>query len=172
MISLLRNFTVPILFASLAAHAEVPSFADGVYVLQGEGRALGHDLHFSLNDGDTISLPRGEFKIQSTDEGYLVAGCLSLYRGSLIRIRQMCGEKDGAVYCRVPSPDAQISSVEDLASAKEVAEVFLTPAEVSEFRIRVTDEASITGGPVESFNTVNRYVLNRDRGLKCVFPED
>lgn len=155
-----------------SAQAEVSPFADGVYVLQGEGRALGHDLPFDLQDGDTISLPRGEFRIQANDEGYLVSGCLSLYRGSTILIRQMCGEADKDVYCRIISPDVVVSSIEELASAKEVAEVFLSPSAENEFRIRVTDETGFTGGPVESFNKINRYVLSRDRELKCFFPED
>ncbi len=142
---------------------------DGTYVLEIGGKQFGMDHYFNLNSGDEIELPRGEFSIENNDEGFIVRGCLSIYRGSNIDIRQVCGENGGSIYCRTVPDWVEVSGPEELASAKEVIEIYLKPESDGVLKLKVTDDTGASGGPVDSFNRENKYVLAKDRALKCVF---
>lgn len=154
---------------SSVASAEV-NVGDGRYVLVQNGVQLGNDVAFDLaNGGDTIELPRGEFSILNNDEGYLVNGCLSLYRGAQISVRQMCGENEAgdAIYCRVLPPDIMVASIEELATTKNVVGVYLKPEGKGKLRIRVEDPQMLSGGLVNKFNAVNEYQLSQDGKSRC-----
>ncbi len=165
-----KSLALLLLAVSAAASAlDGESVADGTYVLEINKTLFGQDHYFDLKNGDEIELPRGEFTIMSNDEGYLVTGCVSAYRGAEVKIRQMCGEKDGSIYCRTVPDWVAVSGPEDLANAKEAVEVFLKPAGKNVLKLKVTDDSFVTGGSVDRFNTDNTYRLVKDRASKCVF---
>lgn len=166
--------SMTVLFLAVSATVSAldgASVADGTYVLEINKTLFGNDHYFDLNNGDEIELPRGEFTIMSNDEGYLVSGCVSAYRGAEVKIRQMCGERDGSIYCRTVPDWVTVNGPEELANAKEVVEVFLKPEGKNVLKLKVTDDSSVTGGSVERFNTDNTYRFVKDRTSKCVFDD-
>ncbi len=150
---------------------DLSKIQNGTYLLNIDHKSMGNDVLFNLAEGgDNIERPRGEFTVLKNDEGYLIDGCMIFYRGAEVKVNGMCGEKDSQIYCRVVPDYIEVQSLEQLATMKEIIEVFLDVADENTLKVKVLDPMSLAGGSVDVFNEYNTYKYSKERQGKsrCV----